>query len=59
MPPFAYRLMHRDARLADAERERLLWGLVLTLGKAEREGARKRRTDRAGKGEPSRRHATM
>ena len=38
MPPFAYRLMHRDARLTDAEREMLVKGLAMTLGVPERGG---------------------
>jgi len=36
MPPVAYRLMHRDARLTDAERELLMRGLAATLGVAAR-----------------------
>jgi hypothetical protein len=36
MPPVAYRLMHRSARLTDAERELLMRGMAATLGAMER-----------------------
>lgn len=32
MPLLAYRLMHREARLTDAERQRLVQGLAATIG---------------------------
>ena len=37
MPPLAYRLMHRDARLTVAERELLVRGLEATMGKTHTE----------------------
>lgn len=41
MPPAIYRLMHREARLSDAEVERLARGLASTLGAANDESVKR------------------
>lgn len=38
MPPFSYGMMHPEARLTAAERERLAGGLANTMGAADEEG---------------------
>lgn len=43
MPPEIYQLMHADARLSDADRERLARGLAATLGRPARGEARRDR----------------